>query len=329
MNSLPACARCGADRTVVVRGVPDFSGHMTGTWDFARCEPCDAWWALLPPSDTCHAELVPDSYPTHLDPRDLLGVGTGPLDRVRHAVKWTVLRHAWQYNTGPRRPIADLLGSAIARLPSVRRRIGLNNVLMVGGPPGRLLDVGCGNGEYLITMARLGWRGEGLEPDDAAAKVARRHGVNVRTEAIERAVLRDGAFDAATASHCLEHVADPWGMLARLARAVRPGGRIVVAVPNPAGAAAQHFGRWWRAWDPPRHLVLLGPRGLLAAARDAGLVARVTPSHRWDRGTARESLRHRFGRAPGRGMLALTLLSLRLAGGAFGADELVLEAVRP
>ncbi len=318
--------------------MPDFSGHVLGRFDYARCEPCDAWWLLDPRTDSSHTELVPESYPTHAAPRALLDSTPAGTGSVRAALKWAVLRNAWGYERPRhegalalhvRERLIDAMGVTVARIPAVRRRVGLNTLFLLGGPPGRLLDVGCGNGEYLLTMKTLGWHGEGLEPDVVAAQVARQHGVDVRAESIENAVLEDDHYDAATASHCLEHVTDPWAMLARLARAVRRGGRIVVAVPNPGGAAARRFGSMWRAWDPPRHLVLLGARGLADAATQAGLHARVTSSRRLDRGTAYASLSSRSGRAPSRARLACTLLALRLSGGALGGDELVLEAVRP
>ena len=338
MSSSRACARCGSDFTQAVPGVPDFSGHVPGRFDFARCEPCDAWWLLDPRTDSSHSELVPESYPTHAAPRTLLDSASQGTGSVRAALKWSVVRHAWGYErarehgssaASVREHLIDAMGASIARIPSVRRRVGLNNLFLLSGPPGRLLDVGCGNGEYLLTMKTLGWRGEGLEPDVVAARVARQHGVDVRAESVERAVLEDDFYDAATASHCLEHVSDPWAMLARLSRAVRRGGRIIVAVPNPGGAAARRFGSLWRAWDPPRHLVLLGARGLADAATQAGLRARVTSSRRLDHGTAYASLTFQTGRAPSRAMLARTMLALRLSGGALGGDELVLESVRP
>lgn len=89
-----------------------------------------------------------------------------------------------------------------------------------GARKGRLLDVGCGSGEFLAQMRELGWDVFGVEPDPQAARVAREQfGLTVWPGALAEASFPDGFFDAVTLNHVIEHVADPpW-----LAAEVPPG----------------------------------------------------------------------------------------------------------
>lgn len=317
------CPRCGVQGVVAVRGVTDCSGHVPGAWDFGWCRTCDLWWLLDGPVQAA-PDLAHGDYFTHGPGRDVLDT---PPNRLRRWLKWEVLRAGWGYDGGPRQPLLAPLGTLLARVPYVRRRVGLNAVLLVAGPPRKLLDVGCGNGSYLLSMRRLGWHVEGIEPDPEAAKFAAAEGLPVRVAPLESCELAPASYDAVTLHHVIEHLADPWRVLVRLRRALKPGGVLVVVVPNPASAGARRFGPAWRAWDAPRHRVLLGPRALAAAARDAGFSrCRVTGLWRITRPMTAMSLAPSGGPPASRARALAVSALLRLRGGEHGGDELLLEA---
>jgi SAM-dependent methyltransferase len=94
----------------------------------------------------------------------------------------------------------------------------------------RVLDFGCGLGGMLDSLAEHGWITAGIDP---ATKVAfRRH-----REYLE--VPDEPQFDLVILHHVLEHVTEPLAILQRLARATRPGGFILISVPN-LDAASEH-----------------------------------------------------------------------------------------
>jgi SAM-dependent methyltransferase len=118
-----------------------------------------------------------------------------------------------------------------------------------------LLDVGCGDGEFLARMRQFGWDVQGVEPDPAAIQSAREaHNVPVVHGTLE--ALRDvsAAFDAVTLLHVIEHVPDPRETLRAAWRLLRPGGRLLVVTPNARSLGTRVFGSAWVGWDPPRHL---------------------------------------------------------------------------
>jgi 2-polyprenyl-6-hydroxyphenyl methylase / 3-demethylubiquinone-9 3-methyltransferase len=102
----------------------------------------------------------------------------------------------------------------------------------------RLVDVGCGGGVLSEPLARLGAAVTGLDPAPTNVAVAKLHaeraGVAVayRNETLEEAVARGETFDIVLAMEVVEHVADVPAFVAACARAVAPGGLLVMATIN-------------------------------------------------------------------------------------------------
>jgi SAM-dependent methyltransferase len=148
---------------------------------------------------------------------------------------------------------------------------------IAGLTPGRLLDVGCGKGRFLAAARGIGWNVQGLEYAAASAEAARANfGVDVIVGDFLDVPL-DNTYDALTMWHVLEHLSDPRGALARAAEAIRPGGRLVVSVPNIDSLQARLGGDAWFHLDYPRHLYHFTPRALSALVEAAGFrVQRIT-----------------------------------------------------
>ncbi len=148
--------------------------------------------------------------------------------------------------------------------------------------PGRMLDVGCGNGELARAFARRGWRVAGVEPGSEAAARARAGGVEVHKGTLEDAPWQGPTFDAVVFNHSLEHVPDPAGSLRQAAALLRDGGVVAVAVPNFDCWQRRLFGSRWFQLDLPRHLQHLDGQTLAALMARAGLnpVAQTTSSMR-------------------------------------------------
>lgn len=120
-------------------------------------------------------------------------------------------------------------------------------------PPGRVLDVGAGDGALLDALRAQGREALGLElvsarPDIRAADIAE---------------VEETGWAAVVFWHSLEHLPEPGRALARAAELLRPGGVLVVAVPNSDSLQARVFGDRWFALDLPRHLVHLPAETLL------------------------------------------------------------------
>lgn len=143
---------------------------------------------------------------------------------------------------------------------------------LAGGRVGRVLDVGCGPGSLLSAFRSRGWVAHGTELTDASAARARAAGHPVHVGPLESWPWPSGHFDAVTMWHVLEHWADPRPVIARVASLLRPGGVLMVGVPNFGSPEARLARDAWFHLDVPRHLVHFTPRSLETALAGAGLV---------------------------------------------------------
>jgi SAM-dependent methyltransferase len=120
----------------------------------------------------------------------------------------------------------------------------------------RLLDVGCGSGEFLSYARSAGWRVTGFDLDPKAVESARLQGLDVHLGGIETLAGEVDAFDAITASHVIEHVYNPKGLLANCHRLLKPGGYFWIETPNIDSRGHKEFKEDWLDLDPPRHLTI-------------------------------------------------------------------------
>ncbi len=119
----------------------------------------------------------------------------------------------------------------------------------------RLLDVGIGAGFLLKAAERFGWQVQGIELSEEAVRFAtERLGLSIRCEQAESALIEPGSFDAAILSDVIEHLFDPGAVLTAIARALVPGGTLVVTTPNFDSASRHLLGGDWAVLSPTEHL---------------------------------------------------------------------------
>jgi len=127
---------------------------------------------------------------------------------------------------------------------------------------GSLMDVGCGTGSFLHAMQVQGWNVTGLEPDDDARNLAQQmHGLKV-FQSNEIFNFGHESFNAITMWHVLEHVHSLHEYVAQLKALLTRNGKLFVAVPNYTSRDAKVYGKYWAAYDVPRHLYHFTPHSV-------------------------------------------------------------------
>jgi SAM-dependent methyltransferase len=142
------------------------------------------------------------------------------------------------------------------------------------GRRGKLLDVGCALGDFLLEARAAGWDAEGVEVSAFAAQRARERGLRVTTGRLEDLDLPQASFDVITLYDAIEHMTDPVSTLAAVRRLLVPGGIVHLVTPNVGGLQARLLGRHWYHYKPGEHLYYFAPRTLRSTVERAGLVWR-------------------------------------------------------
>ena len=138
-------------------------------------------------------------------------------------------------------------------------------------PPGsRILDLGCGTGEFIAAL-RDDYDVTGVEPEPDAARWAREQfGLAVYTGGWEALPAGAADFDLITMWHVLEHLPEPLSILKQIRDRLTPAGKLLIALPNPSSPDAVIYRSEWVALDAPRHLWHFTPASLARLAAKAG-----------------------------------------------------------
>jgi SAM-dependent methyltransferase len=137
----------------------------------------------------------------------------------------------------------------------------------------RVLDVGCMHGYLLEELRRRGARVlHGIEIAEGPAQTAEQRGFVVHRGPIETFTGDGLGFDAIFAQHVLEHVRDPGSFLRHAFALLKPGGRLVVAVPHLGARSQRLFSASWGWYQVPVHLFHFSADALAALVQTAGFV---------------------------------------------------------
>ena len=151
-----------------------------------------------------------------------------------------------------------------------------------GKEKGKALDIGCGVGDFLHTMEQHSWDCTGVEPSEDAKVIAKKRIKGQLLSSEEQENLPDNSFDIITMWHVLEHVDDIRWQIQQLHRLCKPGGRIIIALPNYKSYDGQYYKAEWAAYDVPRHLNHFNKETLIKIFEESGLRHMKTEKLVWD-----------------------------------------------
>ena len=114
-----------------------------------------------------------------------------------------------------------------------------------------LLDIGAGTGDFIQGCIKNGWSVSGLEPNIKARKIAQTKNILLQKDL---SFFKDQQFDVITLWHVLEHIQDLDKYIKSLKKLLKKDGTLLIAVPNYKSFDANHYGKFWAAFDVPRHL---------------------------------------------------------------------------
>lgn len=276
LEAVSECPACGDHRRAdELEGLQDLSfGAASGLWALKRCLGCQVLY-LDPRPHPVSLHLAYRQYYTHHRPTAAL---RGWVSRLKQALKDGYRNRYFGTRLRPALAAGALVVPLFPKIAAIIRSEdrGLGRPQR---PQSRVLDVGCGSGQFLTLARLLGWMPYGIEPDAAAAAVARAQGCDILARDVRELDARyEQLFDVVTLSHVIEHLYDPVDTLRHCLRVLKPGGQIWLETPNIQSMGYEIYGRSWRGLEAPRHLVLFNQAALCSCLERAGFErVRVLP----------------------------------------------------
>jgi len=231
-----------------------------GAFDLYQCQNCELVFIHPQPDINSLKAYYPRSYLPHTPPkRNMVFSSKRLVPALRRWVfsnldlKDKAVRQAW------RMFLANLYNRLSYRsLPTSRW-------------PGRLLDIGSGVGSYLSLVKDLGWEAVGVGPNVRAGQYARsNYGVRIESGSFEEFTYPEKSFDVITMWHSLEHFTDPRHIIDKAKVLLKPGGVLMLGLPNHSSLDRRFFGDCWNGYEIPLHLYHFSPKSIQAMLGRAG-----------------------------------------------------------
>lgn len=237
-----------------------------GKWSMWQCADCRSAY-LDPRPNEATIGLAYSHYYTHDEapaPPTLSG-----LQRLRAGLGNDYRNRRYGSHLSPVLPLGRWIAAAI---PPLRWPVDVGYRYLSRPRKGgskQVLDIGCGNGNWLEVAREAGWQVAGVDPDPISGQLARERGIEVR-QSIADWLETANSFDFITMSHVIEHVHDPLQLLRNSFTLLRPGGGLFIDTPNIDALGHRLYGRDWRGLEPPRHLTIFNRASLSDAVAQAG-----------------------------------------------------------
>jgi 2-polyprenyl-3-methyl-5-hydroxy-6-metoxy-1,4-benzoquinol methylase len=139
------------------------------------------------------------------------------------------------------------------------------------GESRKLLDVGCGTGDFLQVASQHGWQVEGVEISEKAAQAAiAKLNSPVRVGEVTTIDFQSEKYDLITSYHVIEHLLDPVSTLRKMGELLSEQGILFIETPNIGSLGARLRGRKWSHIIPPEHIVYFDAASLKFALEQAG-----------------------------------------------------------
>ena len=235
------CPLCGERSNEVVLYAQDRLFARPGRWRIVSCTRCELRYLSPRPTLEALGDHYPSQYFIYQTPDDLPKF-TRPMAKWFSNMRW---------------------GESVKRLERVRGRLT---------PDVRVVDVGCGLNDYLVTLKELrGVEGVGVDFKPEAAEYVREQlHMPVYAGTLHDAGFADGSFDVVTMHEYLEHEPNPRSVLDEARRITARDGLLCVEVPHIDGLPARVFGTRWSQIDAPRHLLHFTEKTLAEMLRRSG-----------------------------------------------------------
>ncbi|MEA1071028.1 class I SAM-dependent methyltransferase [Sphingomonas sp. LY160] len=275
LEQVDECPACGdrAREKIYDRLIDNAFRFARGEWQMWRCDRCGSGYLDPRPTPEAIGDAYGNYYTHDVEAREDFG-NLGLIRRVRRLAVNGYKNREFGSRAEPRLA----LGQILKLLPSFDKsmRFEYRHLPPRSSGNAKLLDIGCGNGFFLLLASECGWDVRGVDPDESAVASARQKGLDVTVGDVFAVDPREERFEYITMSHVIEHVHDPIAVMKRVGDLLEIGGRLWLQTPNFNAPTHASCGSRWRGLEAPRHLCILTFEALENLCQAAGLAITST-----------------------------------------------------
>lgn len=270
LENIP-CPVCGKSKNVpFLEGVKELYNNLDDQFNIVKCSNCRFCYTNPRPTADTMSYFYPDDAGYFIPTSDPVRPYFEHQNPLIKKLRIRTLNKYFNYNISvTSNVVIELLLPLYFLL--TKKRVLLNHIPHFK-PGGRLLDVGCSWGRYLRQMQQLGWGVYGLEYNPSATNKARSllnvEEDQIQNNVIEEAEFPDSYFDVIQLSMVLEHLHHPMKALKKIHKMLKPGGQLIISVPNINGIEVKLYKKYSYTLHVPAHLNHFSPGSLARALGD-------------------------------------------------------------
>lgn len=238
------CNLCSSDSYILLFEARDYRFGIEGEYRIVKCNNCGLVYINPRPTSKSILKLYEEYYTSEND---------SAIFPKRETTKWKkILKKIWHRING--QYIDEMISQA----------------------EGRVLDIGCGNGYFLLPLTQKGCEVYGIETNPKSVKICKEMGLNVFCTTLEEAKFPDEFFDTVIMSQVIEHLPSPKNSLKEIRRILKRGGKLYIFCPNAESYLSKFFGKYWHGWHIPFHFYAFTEETIQKFAEQTGLVVKKT-----------------------------------------------------
>ncbi len=257
------CIICKQPGKTIYTNLKDKLFDAPDTWDMSQCPTCKGCW-LNPYPEPNHIPLLYKKYYTHnkLNNEFLMQHATFDTFPLNKKLKYAILKNYFGYKVSIS-PLFNIIGKLAGILPHMRSRAFVGTGGFISPDKTKtILDVGCGNGDFVMEMNFLGWNTRGIEIDPEAVNIARSYKLDVNEGDLESNQYAADSLDGIYMNNVIEHVPDAVKTIQECHRVLKPGGKISLYTCSSTSFAHSIYKSDYRGLEIPRHIFVFSPMAL-------------------------------------------------------------------
>lgn len=238
MKKTNACNLCGSSESISLYSSSERMFGYGGKFFLRRCSKCSLSFLDPQPSGS----QLKKYYPS----KDYYIYNRSSKRGMVEIIREYLISHYYSPNF-----LSLIVSTFIKNVPAIPSYV----------KSGKILDLGCGTGDTLVLLKKLGWDVYGMDIDERAISTGEKRGLDNLKLGTYRDIDKypDNYFDAIRLYHVIEHLDDPELCLSLINKKLKKNGELIMGTPNIESLISKIFGQYWYNLDSPRHLFVFSP----------------------------------------------------------------------